>query len=164
MEKKKNKKQLFEGKIQGCQQYKCGCSCCDEDQVEEWANEYFLFHEPIKENLIAHGVKMIFNGDRVEFKNCSTGTECKFIKYSLNKDRDARPIDCKIYPYCVDWNKIDFNNKVVNLYYWDNDCPLVKNKKIPEKFKKEVVDIIKRDFAVLFYGAIFDVNFINKVI
>jgi len=49
------------------------------------------------------------------------------------------------------------------LYLWDSGCPVVKSKKIPEKFKKEVEDIIKRDFAVLFHGARFSVKFVNRV-
>ncbi len=163
MKKAKEDKQLFEGKLTGCRREKCGCSCCDDGHVEEWVNEYFLFHEEIKENLVSHGIKISFDGDRVNFKNCSTGKECKFLKYSLNKDRDPRPIDCKIYPYCVDWKNIDFDNKIVRLYLWDKECPLSKKGKIPDSFKIEIEDIIKRDFAVLFYGSIFKVTFINKL-
>ncbi len=162
MKRELKRKQFFEGKIKGCKGIKCGCSCCDDDMVEEWVNEYFLFHEALKDLLESHGVKIIFAGDRVRFKNCSTGKECKFIKYSSNKDRDLRPIDCKIYPYQVDWGSIDFDKKIVNLYFWDKDCPLTKNNKIPQDFKKEVEAIIKRNFAVLFYGANFKVRFINK--
>ncbi len=159
----KKDKQFFEGKLNGCKKYKCGCSCCDDYKVEEWINEFFLFHESIKEHLIAHGIKINFAGDRIYFTNCSTGKECKLLKYSLNKDRDPRPIDCKIYPYSVDWKNINFDNKIVNLYLWDRGCPLVKNNKITKEFKKEVENIIKRDFGTLFYGTIFKVNFINKV-
>ena len=161
--KNSKKKQFFEGKLAGCRREKCGCTCCDDEEVEEWVNEYFLFHEETKENLLSHKIKIDFIGDRVRFKNCSTGKECKFFKYSLNKDRDPRPIDCKIYPYCVDWKNIDFNNKTVSLYLWDKECPLSRKNKIPDEFKKEVENIIKRDFSVLFYGAIFKVKFINKI-
>lgn len=160
--KKEKKVQYFEGGLKNCKKDDCGCTCCDDDQVQEWTNEYFAFHERIKDHLTSHGVKITFTGDRVNFKNCSDGHNCKFIKYSLNKDIDPRPIDCKIYPFIVDWGSIDFNNKIVRLYYWDDDCPLVKMNKIPKEFKKEVENIIKRDFGFLFYGAQFKVQFLGK--
>lgn len=157
------KKQCVEGALKQCRKSYCKKSCCDDDQVEEWINEYFAFHERIKDYLASLGIKIKFSGDRVYYKNCSDGKNCKFLKYSLNKDIDPRPIDCKIYPYEIDWDCMDFDNKIVNLFYWDNDCPLVKNKSIPKEFKKEVESIVKREFAVLFYGAKFTVKFINKV-
>ena len=40
MKSEKEKKQFFEGKLKGCKKYNCGCSCCDDDQVEEWTNEF----------------------------------------------------------------------------------------------------------------------------
>lgn len=138
-------------------------TCCDDDQVEEWVNEYFAFHERIKDHITSLGIKIRFAGDRVQFKNCFDGKRCKFLKYSLNKDIDPRPIDCKIYPFCVDWNSIDFNKKIVKLYYWDDSCPSVKNKVIPDDFRQEVETIIKRDFTVLFYGARFKVKFIDEI-
>ncbi|MFH0857012.1 MAG: hypothetical protein V1860_03890 [bacterium] len=157
------KKQHLEGELPECAKALCECSCCDNDQIEEWTNEYFAFHERMKDHLISKDVKIEFIGDRVRFINCSDGKKCKFLKYSLNKDIDPRPIDCKIYPYVVDWENIDFDRKTVNLYYWDNDCPVVKSNLISDKFKKEVENIIKRDFAFLFYGARFNVKFYNKV-
>jgi len=155
--------QYVEGMLEGCKKDSCEDTCCDDDEVEEWINEYFAFHERIKDYLTSLGIQINFMGDRVKFKNCSDGKRCKFLKYSLNKDVDPRPIDCKIYPFIVDWDSIDFDKKVVKLYYWDDDCPLVKNNSIPDEFKKEVETIIKRDFAVLFYGARFTVEFINEV-
>jgi hypothetical protein len=157
------KKQFVEGALKHCQRSSCKNTCCDDDQVEEWVNEYFAFHERIKDYLLSLGIKIFFKGDRVFFKNCSDGKNCKFLKYSLNKDIDPRPIDCKIYPYEVDWDTFDSGKKIVTLHYWDNDCPLVRKNAIPEKFKKEVEYIIKRDFAVLFYGSKFEVKFKNKV-
>lgn len=141
----------------------CQACCCDDDQVQEWLNEYFAFHERMKDFLISKGVGIKFNGDRVNFKNCSDGKNCKFLKYSLNKNIDSRPIDCKIYPYVVDWEDIDFDKKIAKLYYWDNEYPLVKNNSISEEFKKEVEKIVKRDFAILFYGARFEIKFMRKV-
>ena len=157
------KEQFVEGKLEGCKKDSCEDTCCDDDQVEEWANEYFAFHERIKDHLASVGIKIEFIGDRIRFKNCSDGKRCKFLKHSLNKDIDPRPIDCKIYPFCVDWDSIDFDKKIVKLYYWESSCPLVKNNSIPINFRKEVENIIKRDFAVLFYGARFKVEFINEV-
>jgi Fe-S-cluster containining protein len=117
--------------------------------------------------LISLGIQISFFGDKVQFKHCSDGKNCKFLKYSLNKDIDPRPIDCKIYPFAVDWKEIDFDKKIVRLYYWESNwedcCPLVKKNAIPESFKKEIEAIIKRDFAVLFYGARFSIEFVNEV-
>lgn len=158
------KEQYTEGKLEGCKKELCACTCCDDDKVEEWVDEYFAFHEKYKDYLKSLGIKITFTGDRVRFKNCSDGKQCKFLKYALNKDIDPRPIDCKIYPYCVDWKSIDFDNKIVNVYLWDKDCPLVKNNKIPEAFRKEVAKILKRDFGILFYGVRFKIRFINKVL
>ncbi|MFH1664269.1 MAG: hypothetical protein ABH986_05725 [archaeon] len=154
-----NKEQFVEGKLEGCEKEFCSQSCCDDDKVEEWTNEYFAFHERMKEHLLSAGIKIHFAGDRVRFTNCSDGRECKFLKYSLNKDIDPRPIDCKIFPFTVDWESIDFNKKIAKLDYWDKSCPLVKSNNIPKEFLKEVEGIIKRDFAVLFYGARFEVKF-----
>jgi hypothetical protein len=158
-----SKKQYVEGLIKRCQKAKCACTCCDNDEVEEWLFEYFAFHERMKDHLTSIGIKIDFFGDRVRFTNCSDGKDCKFLKYSLNKDIDPRPIDCKIYPFVVDWPSIDFDNKIVRLYFWDKDCPLVKNNKISQEFKKEVENIIKRNFAVLFYNAQFKIKFSNKI-
>ena len=149
--------------MEGCKKSHCKDTCCDNDQVEEWVNEYFAFHERIKDYISSLGIKINFIRDRVRFKNCSDGKKCKFLEYSLNKDIDPRPIDCKIYPFAVDWDSIDFNRKIVKLYYWSNSCPLVKNNSIPLEFRKEVETIIKRDFAVLFYGARFTVKFVSNV-
>lgn len=154
-------KQYIEGKLKGCKKDGCEDTCCDDDQVEEWVNEYFAFHERLKDHIISLGVRIKFINDRVKFTNCSDGKRCKFLKYSLNKDIDPRPIDCKIYPFLVDWKSIDFNRKIVKLYYWDNSCPLVKKDTIPNNFRQEVANIIKRDFAVLFYGARFKIKFMN---
>ncbi|MFA4833804.1 MAG: hypothetical protein WC619_03070 [Patescibacteria group bacterium] len=156
-------KQYIEGLIDGCKKNHCENTCCDDDQVEEWANEYFAFHERIKDHLTAAGINIKFIGDRVQFKNCTDGKLCKFLKYSLNKDIDPRPIDCKIFPFVVDWNSINFDKKIVKLYYWDESCPLIKDNSIPTKFRREVEIIIKRDFAVLFYGARFKVEFVNQI-
>jgi len=155
--------QYVEGKLEGCKKELCEITCCDDDQVEEWVNEYFEFHERMKDHLTSIGIKIEFIGDRVKFENCSDGKECKFLKYSLNKDIDQRPIDCKIFPFVVDWDAIDFDKKIVKLYYWDDDCPLVKAKSIPESFRREVETIIIRDFTVLFCGARFKVEFVNEV-
>jgi Fe-S-cluster containining protein len=160
----KKKAQYIEGLISGCERNDCQDTCCDDDQVEEWVNEYFAFHERMKDHLTSLGIKIEFAGDRVRFKHCTDGKRCKLLKYSLNKDVDPRPIDCKIFPFVVDWDSIDFDKKIVDLYYWDDSCPLVKENKIPGDFRKEVENIIKRDFAVLFYGARFAVNFKNKPI
>lgn len=156
-------KQFMEGKIEGCQGHRCQDTCCDDDKVEEWVNEYFAFHERQKDYIESLGIKIHFIDDRVFLKHCSDGTKCKFLKHSLNKDVDPRPIDCKIYPFVVDWKSIDFDKKIVNLYYWDDECHLVREKSIPKEFRDEVVTIIKRDFAVLFYGARFNVKFINEI-
>lgn len=156
-------KQFIEGQLKGCKQNRCEDTCCDDDQVEEWTNEYFAFHERIKDHLTSLGIKIKFIGDRVQFKNCSDGKRCKFLTHSLNKDIDPRPIDCKIYPFVVDWDSINFDKKIIKLYYWDAGCALVINNSIPDDFRKEVEAIIKRDFAVLFYGARFKVELIDKV-
>lgn len=156
-------KQFIEGQLRGCKQNFCEDTCCDDDQVEEWVNEYFAFHERLKDYITSLGIKTKFINDRIQFTNCSDGKKCKFLTHSLNKDIDPRPIDCKIYPFRVDWDSINFDKKIVRLYYWDNSCPLIKNKSIPDDFKKEVETIIKRDFAVLFYGARFKVKFIDEV-
>jgi len=117
----------------------------------------------MKKHLVSLGIKIEFSGDRVRFKNCSDGKKCKFLEHSLNKDIDPRPIDCKIYPFAVDWVNIDFNRKIARLRYWEenkeNYCPLVKSNSIPEEFKRETEAIIKREFAFLFYGARFTVKF-----
>lgn len=156
-------KQYIEGRIEGCKKNYCENTCCDDNQVEEWVNEYFAFHERIKDHLTAIGINLKFIGDRVQFKNCTDGKICKFLKYSLNKDIDPRPIDCKIFPFVVDWDSINFDKKIVKLYYWDESCPLIKNNSIPNEFRREVETIIKRDFAVLFYGARFKVEFVNQI-
>ncbi|TAK96551.1 hypothetical protein EPO05_01670 [Patescibacteria group bacterium] len=155
--------QYFEGKLGKCRGVNCDNCCCDDDQVEEWIVEYFAFHERIKDYLKSIGIGINYKGDRVEFKNCSDGKDCKFLKHSLNKDFDPRPIDCKIYPFVVDWDSIDFDKKIVSLYYWDDTCPLITEESITAEFKKEVEDIIKRDFSALFYGAIFSVKFMDKI-
>lgn len=157
------KRQFIEGKLRGCKKSACKQHCCDDDEVQEWVDEYFAFHDRMKDYLKSLGIKIEFRDDRVNFKNCSDGRNCKFLKYSANKDIDPRPIDCKIYPYEVDWDSIDFDNKVVSLYYWDNSCPIVKKRAIPKNFKQEVEGIIKREFAVLFHGARFSVKFVNRV-
>ncbi len=153
--------------MKGCRKNSCRDTCCDDDRVEEWVNEYFAFHERLKDYIASLGIKIKFVKDRVQFKNCSDGKGCKFLKHSLNKDIDPRPIDCKIYPFCVDWKEIDFDKKIVRLYYWESNwedcCTLVKKNAIPKLFKKEVETIIKRDFAVLFYGARFKVKFIDEI-
>lgn len=163
------KKQFIEGKLEYCKKGSCEDSCCDNDQVEEWANEYFAFHERLKDHIESLGIEIRFIGDRARFRNCFDKKRkgCKLLLHSLNKDVDPRPIDCKIYPYVVDWKSIDFDKKAVSLFLWEfsrkKGCPLAKNNKIPEIFRKEVENIIKRDFAVLFYGARFNIKFINKV-
>lgn len=157
----KKSSQTFEGKLKICPKEKCNCSCCNDDEVQEWVIEFLAFHERFKDFLKKQGIVIKFVEDRVFFKNCSDGKQCKFLKYSLNKNIDPRPIDCKIYPYAVDWETIDFNKKIINLYYWDNECPLVKEE-IPQSFKKDVENILKRDFAYLFYGINFEIKFIDK--
>lgn len=156
------KKQLFEGKIKKCKRQNCRCSCCDDNEVEEWVIEFFAFHERMKDYLVSQGIKIEFAGDRVRFKKCSDGKNCKFLKNSLNKDIDPRPIDCKIYPFAVDWGTIDFDNKIIKVFYWDKTCPLIKNKSLSPEFKKEVENILKRDFTLLFSGAQFSIKFIDK--
>ncbi len=158
------KEQFVEGKIAACKGNACAATCCDDDQVEEWANEYFAFHERIKDHILATGTTIEFVSDRVRFRNCSDGKRCKFLIHSLNKDIDPRPIDCKIYPFAVDWNSIDFDQKQVKIYYWDKGCPLVQSNTIPASFRKEVEEILKRDFAVLFYGARFSFEFVDEVL
>ncbi|MDO9399274.1 MAG: hypothetical protein Q7T79_01105 [bacterium] len=157
------KKQFKEGELEGCLGAKCNSCCCDDGLVEEWIIEYMAFHDRMKDFLISHGIKIKFIDDRVKYSNCSNGKECKFLKYSLNKEIDLRPIDCKIYPFLVDWNTIDFDKKIVNLYYWGNECPMVKNKTISKEFKNKVEEIIKSNFAFLFHSASFNVVFMNKV-
>ncbi|MFA6184083.1 MAG: hypothetical protein WC682_03195 [Parcubacteria group bacterium] len=158
-----SKNQYMEGKLAGCKKNKCKNTCCDDYRVEEWVDEYFAFHERMKDHITSLGIKIKFKKDRVNFENCSDGKDCKFLKYSINKDIDPRPIDCKIYPFAVDWKDIDFDKKIVHLYYWDDECPLIRNNAIPNEFRQEVEANIKRDFATLFHGARFNVKFIDKV-
>lgn len=157
------KGQYFEGKLNKCHGVACNQCCCDDDQVEEWFVEYFAFHDRMKDYLKSLGIEINFKGDRVEYKNCSDGKNCKFLKYSLNKQIDPRPIDCKIYPFKVDWDTIDFDKKIVYLYFWDETCPLIKEGKISKSFKTEVENIIKRDLAALFNSAVFTVKIISKL-
>ena len=160
-----SQKQFFEGKLKGCEGYKCLDSCCNikGEETEEWINEYFAFHEKFKDHLISCGIEIEFVGDRVKFKNCTNGRECKFLTHSLNKDIDPRPVDCKIYPYAIDWKSVDFDKKIVKIYYSDDNCPLVKNNTIPDEFRCQVESIVKRDMAALFYGSRFNVKFINEI-
>ncbi|PIU22013.1 MAG: hypothetical protein COT14_03380 [Candidatus Diapherotrites archaeon CG08_land_8_20_14_0_20_30_16] len=141
-----------------CTKEKCECTCCDNIGIEEWIIEYCAFHERMKDHLKKIGIKIKFDKDVIQFSNCSTGKECKFIKYSTNKSIDLRPIDYKIYPYHVDWKEMDFDNKKAQLYFADFDCPLTK-KKISKEFNNNVEKVIKRDFSLLFYGMDFDVVF-----
>lgn len=157
------KKQNKECVLIDCAKENCNCSCCDEDEVQEWIVEYLAFHHRMKDFLKDKGIKIVFKGDRVEYKNCSTGKECKFIKYATNKDIDSRPIDCKIYPYLVDWKDLDWEKGIVNLYFWDLGCPLVQKNKISKDFKDSITKVIKRDFSLLFYGIDFDVVFHDYV-
>ena len=160
--KSESKKQYMEWLSLWCAGSKCKYSCCDDDSVQERVIEFLKFHDREKEYLKNHGIKINFKKDRVEFTNCSTGKECKFIKYALNKDIDPRPIDCKIYPFSVDRHNIDFDKKIVRLYLWSVKCPIVHIKANLNDFKKEVKMIIKRDFAALFDGANFTVKFMDK--
>jgi len=36
----------------------------------------------------------------------------QILEIFFNKDIDPRPIDCKIYPFVVDWDSIDFDKKI----------------------------------------------------
>jgi hypothetical protein len=155
--------QRIEGRLEGCQRNACRSTCCDDDRVEEWVNEYLRFHAPMKEHLRALGIHISFVGDRVSFTNCTDGKNCKFLKYAPDKMKDPRPIDCKIFPYAVDWPTIDFDKMRVNVYYWDNSCPLVREHAIPEEFRHEVERIIRRDFKEIFCGADFTVRFVECV-
>jgi hypothetical protein len=152
------KKQRIEGCLSFCKKDNCPVSCCDDVGVEEWIMEYLIFHERQKDFLKEKGIKFEFKGDRVGITNCSNGKECKFLKYATNETIDSRPIDCKIYPYHVDWKEMDFGNKKVNLYFADFDCPLTK-KKISSEFKSYVKHILQRDFSLLFYGLDFKIIF-----
>lgn len=158
------KRQLKEGKLKGCRGYRCNCTCCDDDVVEEWINEYCAFHDKYKQKIIDLGIKIHFIADRVYFTKCSDGKNCKFLKLSADGSGDFRPIDCKIYPYAVDWDTIDFDKRIVKLYYWDDECPLARLNKVPSEFKKDVIKILKRDFALLFFSFDFKFVFVDKVI
>jgi hypothetical protein len=154
----------MEGKLPGCKKTKCNYCCCDNDRVDEWIIEYAAFHEKIKKQLLKKGIKLSFYNDRIRISNCSDGKNCKFLTEPFNKTMDLRPIDCKIYPYAVDWNTIDFDKKIVNLYYWDYNCPMVTLRKISPKFKEEVKRIIQRDFSFLFHKMKFDIIFHDKIL
>jgi len=158
------KKQVKEGKLKGCRGYRCNCGCCNDQEVDEWINEYYAFHDQIKDAIVSRGIGMQFIGDRVFFTNCSDGKNCKFLDCSSDKSIDLRPIDCKIYPYAVDWDTIDFDKKIVKLYYWDKECPLANSNSISSEFKREVAKILDRDFTMLFFGAKFKFQFVNQVI
>lgn len=155
-------KQYVEWVFDSCKGANCEYSCCDDDSVQERVIEFLKFHDKQKEHLKSHGIKIKFKKDRVEFSNCSDGKNCKFIKYALNKDFDPRPIDCKIYPFSVDWHNIDFDKKIVHLYLRSVKCPIIHMKAQLETFKQEVEMIIRRDFAALFDGANFTVKFSKK--
>jgi hypothetical protein len=154
-------RKCVEGAFAACKRNKCRHSCCDRKGVEEWVVEYFAFHERVKDFLKSLGIEILFRNDRVVFRNCGDGKGCKFLRCGLNDDVDLRPIDCKIYPFFVEWNTIDFDKKVVRLLY-DRDCPVASKGRLPEDFKKRVRDVIRRDFSLLFYGADFRVVFTNK--
>jgi len=160
----KKQKQAKECNLKKCPGFRCGCTCCDDDEVEEWIVEYCVFHERMKDFLISKGIKIEFCDDRVRFKNCSDGKKCKFLKYALNKEIDPRPIDCKIYPFAVDWHTIDFEKRLVNIMYCDYDCPLIKTGEISKSFKDDVVKILRRDFSMLFYGMEFIFKFKNGTV
>lgn len=158
------RKSVKEGLIKACGGCQCGCSCCDYKEVEEWIIEYCAFHDRVKDYLKEKGVKLKFVSDVVRFYNCSDGKNCKLVKYATNKQIDLRPIDCKIYPYAVDWHTIDFDKRTIKICWWDNDCPLVKNKQTPADFKEEVMRILRRDFSLLFYGMDFSFEFVDKTL
>lgn len=164
-----NELQYMEGKLEGCLGKNCKSSCCDDKRVEEWIPEYSFFHASIKDYLISKGINMRFHGKRrdlVRFTNCSDPIDrsCKFLKYATNRDVDPRPIDCKIYPYAVDWKTIDFKKGIVKVYLWDRGCPLVKVNAIPESFRNQVNMILGRDFGRIFHGMKFEFKYVNKVL
>jgi Fe-S-cluster containining protein len=156
-----HKGQLTEGRLASCRRAKCLECCCD-DGTEEWIVEFFAFHGRMKDHLRSLDIEIEFHNDRVRFKGCSDGESCKFLKHSLNKGIDPRPIDCKIFPFVVDWDTIDFDKRVVRLYLWDRSCPLVRKNLIDRDFRRDVEAIIKRDFSLLFYGAGFSVEFVER--
>jgi len=155
-----NEEQFLEEDLEKCKKMNCNANCCHNiSPIKEWIVEYFMFHDKIKNELISDGVKINFKEEKVFFENCSLGKmKCSFLKHSP-EGVDLRPIECKIYPYRVDWHSVDFDNKVVILFCIDENCPLVKDKTENEKYKKEIERIIKRDFALLFNGAQFGVAF-----
>ena len=155
-----NKKQFLDEDLEMCAKMNCDARCCQNIYpVKEWVAAYFMFHDGIKDKLIADGVGISFKGEKVFFENCSPGTkQCNFLKHSP-EGVDLRPLECKIYPYKADWHSVDFERKVVILFCINDDCPLAKNKTEDENFRKEIEKIIKQYFAKLFNGAEFEVEF-----
>ena len=160
MEPNQDEEQFCEGCFSGCRKHGCYIeNCCKYNLNQGCVNEYFLFQEKMKDILILHGVDISFENGMVFYRNCVDGNDCKFLKYAPDKNVDPRPFDCKIYPYTFDWSSVDFNEKIVFVYCGDNHCPIVIDKKEDEEFRKEVKEIVKRNFALLFNGAKFRVQF-----
>jgi hypothetical protein len=159
MEPDLGEEQFLEEDLKKCKETKCDAKCCyNISPVKEWVAEYFMFHDKIRDKLVSDGVKIDFREGRFFFERCFNKGKCSFLKHSP-EGVDLRPIECKIYPYRVDWHSVDFDNKIVILFCIDGNCPLVKDKAENERYKKEVERIIKRDFALLFNGAQFEVAF-----
>ena len=155
-----NKEQFLEKDLERCKKMNCNAECCHNiSPVREWIVEYFTFHDKIRDKLISSGVKINFKEDKVFFENCSPGKrECSFLKHSP-ENVDLRPLECKIYPYRMDWHNVDFDKKSVILFCVDGNCPLVRENKKDEEYRREIEKIIKRDFAKLFNGVEFEVQF-----
>jgi hypothetical protein len=174
----KGELQYMEGGLDGCLGNGCKVSCCDDKRVEEWVPEFSTFHRVFKDYLRSLGVNITFGvqievpgsrnnsvrQDLVQFTNCSEDGKCKFLRYAPNRDIDPRPIDCKIYPYAVDWKTIDWDRNVFKVHLWDNGCPVVESDSgIPQSFRDKVTYILKRDFKTLF-GADFSFEYVNEVL
>ena len=159
MKPNSSEEQFLEEDLKKCKETKCDAKCCDNiSPVREWVAEYFIFHDKIRDKLVSNGVKIDFKEGKFFFERCFNKGECSFLKYSP-RGVDLRPIECKIYPYRVNWRGVDFNKKIVILFCINESCPLVKNKKEDKEYRKEIEKIIKRNFALFFNGAQFEVQF-----
>lgn len=157
-------KQYVEGLLRGCARSACSTSCCDNHRVEAWTPEWYAFHALQRNHFESYGVRFSqardgrHRSDVIRFRNCSEDGRCKLILYAPDRDVDPRPIDCKIYPYAIDWESIDLRRNEVYVGFWDKTCPMIAQG-IPPSFRNQVTKILRRDLARLFNNTVFDMKF-----
>jgi hypothetical protein len=140
---------MHDGKLDSCLGADCNVSCCvngTHEPVVEFESGYRGQHP---ERISSLGIKIHSGWEVVSYIGCSKDGRC--LLDSICDGEDARPLDCRIFPYKRSFMPMPSGH----VYIYLQNCPATEpNYSVPEQFTQKVIQMIRKQYLRAYNKAV----------